>query len=56
MGTVRALPPSMSPRQLADVLAMSVVFALLCVRVPSSAASRISSGAQFGIGHAHRNL
>lgn len=56
MTTVRALPPSMSPRQMADVLAMSVVFALLCIRVPSSAASRVASGAQLGIGAAHRGL
>lgn len=56
MTTVRALPPSMNPRQMADVLAMSVVFALLCIRVPSSAASRVASGAQLGIGAAHRGL
>lgn len=39
-----------------NILAVAVVFALLSLRIPSSAAARVAGGANLGIGHALRGL
>jgi F0F1-type ATP synthase membrane subunit a len=39
-----------------NILALAVVFALISLRVPASAAARVAGGAHLGIGHALRGL
>jgi type IV secretion system protein TrbL len=43
-------------RVMADVVALSLTFALIALRVPNSAAARVSGGAQIGIANALRSL
>ena len=39
-----------------NIIALAVVFSLLSLRIPSSAAARVAGGANLGIGHALRGL
>lgn len=55
-GSLAALPPAMLPKQMAEVMAMAVIFAVLVLRIPNSAASRVAGGAQMGIAQALRSL
>jgi type IV secretion system protein TrbL len=50
------MPPAMEPRQMAEVMAMAVIFAVLVLRIPSSMASRVAGGTSFGLAHALRHL
>jgi type IV secretion system protein TrbL len=43
-------------RVMADIVALSITFALIALRVPNSAAARVASGAQLGIANALRSL
>jgi type IV secretion system protein TrbL len=43
-------------RVMADVVALSITFALIALRVPNSAAARVAGGAQLGIASALRSL
>jgi type IV secretion system protein TrbL len=54
--SLAALPPAMLPKQMAEIMAMSVIFAVLVLRIPNSAANRIAGGANLGIVHALRSL
>ena len=54
--SLAALPPAMLPKQMAEIMAMSVIFAVLVLRIPNSAANRVAGGANLGIVHALRSL
>ena len=53
---LRAMPRAMEPRQMAEVVAMAIIFAVLVLRIPSSTASRVAGSASFGLAHALRSL
>lgn len=53
---IGAMPPAMEPTQMGELLAMSVIFAVLTTRIPLNMASRISGSASFGIANALRQL
>lgn len=55
-GNLASLPPAMLPKQMAEVMAIAVIFAVLVLRIPNSAASRVAGGAQMGIAQALRSL
>lgn len=54
--SLATLPPAMFPKQMAEIMAMSVIFAVLILRIPNSAANRVAGGANLGIVHALRSL
>ncbi len=51
-----SMPPAMEPTQMGELLAISVIFAVLTTRIPLNMASRISGSASFGLSNALRNL
>ena len=53
---IAAMPPAMTPSQMGELLAMSVIFAAITVRVPMSLASRVAGSGSFGLAHALRSL
>jgi type IV secretion system protein TrbL len=54
--SLASLPPAMLPKQMAEVMAIAVIFAVLVLRIPNSAANRVAGGANLGIVHALRSL
>lgn len=50
------MPPAMTPPQMGELLAMSVIFAAITLRVPTSIASRVAGSGSFGIAQALRSL
>ena len=46
----------MTPSQMGELLAMSVIFAAITLRIPASLASRIAGSGSFGIAAALRSL
>lgn len=55
-GSLAALPPAMEPNQMAEIMGIAVIFAVLVLRIPQNAASRIAGGANLGIVQALRSL
>ncbi len=55
-GSLAGLPPAMLPEQMAEIMAISVIFAVLVLRIPQNAANRIAGGANLGIAQALRSL
>jgi type IV secretion system protein TrbL len=53
---IASMPPAMTPTQMGELLAMSLIFAVITLRVPMSMASRIASSSSFGIAHALKSL
>lgn len=51
-----SMPPAMEPTQMGELLAISVIFAVLTTRIPLTMASRISGSASFGLANALRSL
>lgn len=51
-----SMPPAMEPTQMGELLATSVIFAVLTTRIPLNMAARISGSASFGIAGALRSL
>lgn len=51
-----SMPPAMEPTQMGELLATSVIFAVLTTRIPLNMAARISGSASFGIASALRRL
>jgi type IV secretory pathway TrbL component len=45
-----------TPQEMAQVVAIAVIFAVLVLRIPSNMAGRVASGANFGLAQALRNL
>ena len=45
-----------TPQEMAQVVAISVIFAVLVLRIPSNMAGRVASGGSFGIAQALRSL
>lgn len=50
------MPPAMTPSQMGELLAMSLIFAVITLRVPMSMASRVAGSSSFGIAQALRSL
>ena len=53
------IPPNLrvsTPQEMAQVVAIAVIFAVLVLRIPSNMASRVASGGNFGIAQALRSL
>ena len=55
-GSLAALPPAMKPPQMAEIMGIAVIFAVLVLRIPQNAASRIAGGANLGLAQALRSL
>ncbi len=55
-GALRSMPRAMEPQQMAEVMAMAIIFAVLVLRIPASMASRVAGGGQFGLAHALRSF
>lgn len=55
-GQVASMPPAMTPSQMGELLAMSVIFAAITLRVPTSIAGRVAGSGSFGIAQALRSL
>jgi type IV secretion system protein TrbL len=53
---IATMPQAMTPNQMGELLAMSVIFAAITLRVPSSLASRVAGSGSFGIAQALRSL
>ena len=53
---IASMPPAMTPPQMGELLAMSVIFAAITLRVPTSIASRVAGSGSFGIAQALRSL
>jgi type IV secretion system protein TrbL len=53
---ISSMPPAMTPPQMGELLAMSVIFAAITLRVPTSIASRVAGSGSFGIAQALRAL
>ena len=53
---IASMPPAMTPPQRGELLAMSVIFAAITLRVPTSIASRVAGSGSFGIAQALRSL
>jgi type IV secretion system protein TrbL len=53
---IASMPPAMTPSQMGELLAMSVIFAAITLRVPTSLASRVAGTGSFGIAAALRAL
>lgn len=53
---IASMPPAMTPADMGELLAMSVIFAAITLRVPTSFASRVAGSGSFGIAQALRNL
>jgi type IV secretion system protein TrbL len=53
---IASMPPAMTPSQMGELLAMSVIFAAITLRVPTSLASRVAGTGSFGIAAALRSL
>ena len=53
---IASMPPAMTPPQMGELLAMSVIFAAITLRIPTSIASRVAGSGSFGIAHALRSL
>lgn len=53
---IASMPPAMTPSQMGELLAMSVIFAAITLRIPTSIASRVAGSGSFGIAHALRSL
>ena len=53
---IATMPPAMTPSQMGELLAMSVIFAAITLRVPMSLASRVAGSGSFGLAHALRSL
>lgn len=51
-----SMPPAMTPADMGELLAMSVIFAAITLRVPLSFASRVAGSGSFGIASALRSL
>ena len=51
-----SMPPAMEPTQMGELLATSVIFAVVTTRIPLTMASRISGSASFGLASALRSL
>lgn len=52
--TISGMAPTQRPEEMAELLAISVIFALLVLRVPGSMAGRVASGGNFGLANALR--
>ena len=53
------IPPNLrvtTPQEMAQVVAIAVIFAVLVLRIPSNMAGRVASGGNFGLAQALRNL
>jgi P-type conjugative transfer protein TrbL len=53
------IPPNLrvtTPQEMAQVVAIAVIFAVLVLRIPSNMAGRVASGGNFGIAQALRSL
>ena len=53
---IASMSPAMTPPQMGELLAMSVIFAAITLRVPTSIASRVAGSGSFGIAQALRSL
>jgi hypothetical protein len=53
---IARMPPAMTPNQMGELLAMSLIFAAVTLRVPTSLASRVAGSGSFGIAQALRSL
>lgn len=53
---IASMPPAMTPSQMGELLAMSVIFAAITLRIPTSLASRVAGSGSFGIAQALRSL
>jgi type IV secretion system protein TrbL len=51
-----ALPRAMEPQQMAEVMAMAVIFAVLVLRIPASMANRVAGSGHFGLAQALRSF
>lgn len=54
--TLDTMPTAMEPRQMAEVMAVAIIFAVLVLRIPSSAAARVAGHTNFGLAGALRSL
>ena len=53
---IASMPPAMTPSQMGELLAMSVIFAAITLRIPTSLANRVAGSGSFGIAQALRSL
>lgn len=50
------MPRAMEPQQMAEVMAMAIIFAVLVLRIPASMASRVAGSSHFGLAQALRSF
>lgn len=53
---MNAIPPAVEPHQMAEVMAIAIIFAVLVLRIPTSAAQRVAGGSSFGLASALRSF
>lgn len=53
---LNTMPRAMEPQQMAEVMAMAIIFAVLVLRIPANMASRVAGSAHFGLVHALRSF
>jgi type IV secretion system protein TrbL len=54
--TITGMPPTATPQEMAELVAMAVIFAALILRIPGNTADRVAGSASFGLAAALRSF